>query len=82
VFEDMTELARQTIAERQASAAKLSSDSCNHDLAQACSALLLQLHFTQFLEGPQRPGPKGRVNSPSSRELKPPAPSGILDLQP
>jgi hypothetical protein len=39
------------------------------------------LYFTQFLENGRRPGPKGHVNSPSFRGLKPPAPSGIFDLQ-
>jgi hypothetical protein len=43
--------------------------------------LVLQLYFTQFLENGRRPGPKGHVNSPSFRGLKPPAPSGIFDLQ-
>ena len=43
--------------------------------------LILQLYFTQFLENGRRPGPKGHVNSPSFRGLKPPAPSGIFDLQ-
>ncbi len=43
--------------------------------------LVLQLHFAQFLEDPQKPVPKGHVNSPSSRGLKPPAPSGIFDSQ-
>lgn len=39
IIEDNDELARQVVAERQASSAKLSSDSCNHGLAQACSVL-------------------------------------------
>jgi hypothetical protein len=43
--------------------------------------LVLQLYFTQFLENGRRPGPKGHVNSASFRGLKPPAPSGIFDLQ-
>src|ERR1017187_7920667 len=46
------------------------------------STLVLQLYFTQFLENGRRPGPKGHVNSPSFRGLKPPAPSGILTLPP
>jgi hypothetical protein len=45
------------------------------------TVLVLQLYFTQFLENGRRPGPKGHVNSPSFRGLKPPAPSGIFDLQ-
>jgi hypothetical protein len=45
-------------------------------------SLRLQLYFTPFLEDPKRLVPKGHVNSPSFRGLKPPAPSGIFDLQP
>jgi hypothetical protein len=43
--------------------------------------LILQLHFVEFLESPRRPGPKGHDIWLSFRGLKPPAPSGISDLQ-
>jgi hypothetical protein len=45
------------------------------------TAQVLQLHLAQFKENPQMPGPKGRVSLLSFRELKPPAPSGISELQ-
>jgi len=38
-----------------------------------------QLYFSRFLGHTQRPGPKGHINSPHFRGLKPPAPSEILD---
>jgi hypothetical protein len=39
VVEDMNDLTREIVAENQARSAKLSSDSCNRGLAQACSVL-------------------------------------------
>jgi hypothetical protein len=45
------------------------------------SALVLQLYFVEFMESPRRPGPKGHDVWLSFRGLKPPAPSGISDLQ-
>jgi hypothetical protein len=49
--------------------------------AQLTASLVLQLYLAQLKENPQMSGPIGRVSLLSLRELKPPAPSGISELQ-